>query len=289
MTSSKPHSFLVVGISLFAIGALLRAGEWVTRLTPQSLDGWSVVGSSAEALSGDAKLTVPAGAQLARAFGATDVKVTLTTQPVIGVAPEQWPVIEVGPAALVFARNGDSGTLVLVAGLADPVTIPVAIALDVDGRCTDPLTLTLACSAEKGGSIALELGDQKLTFPLESPPEVPSGVVASSGSDSPWSFDQFGISVRTTDSDSVNADSAAFRSLPPASEASSARSTASNSSQFRRTGTAKAAGLSNIAPDGSEAKPAKGGVPSSLEIFTPPVVRNSRAAEVRLLVANRKS
>ena len=175
-------------ISLFCLFAflpvLLPAQQTIT-VTPQSLTGWTITGADPQVLAKQSELTLPAGAQLAQTFNATDVSLQVTTSPLIGENAADWPVLELGTTALVFARNGIAGKLLLVIGDNAPQPLPVSFALDADGRSSEPITIALA---RQGGVISVTFADQTQQFPAAAASALNTEIVASAAATQSWSF-----------------------------------------------------------------------------------------------------
>jgi hypothetical protein len=252
-------------------------------VTPQSLAGWNLAGTDSQTLAAQPELTLPANAQISRAFTTSDLTVHLSTRPYFGTEPADWPVLEVGSAALVFVRNGVTGQLHLVLGEEAPIVLPPSFALDAAGRSLEPLSVLIG---RDGTELGLEVAGQMRSFPIDSATGDSVEVVASAGAAQPWAIDRLEVSV-----------------LPPATVAPTG-SSPSDPGQWaaKKAATPDRANPTVESPASpSQPKPLPGLVPSTapektaqaaeparattLEIFTPPAVRTGRAGKVRANVA----
>jgi len=123
-------------LCLSAAGHSLAA-ELKLPLTVKTVEYWSLTGARFPEIGQD-PLSLPAGAQLQRGFAADRISVELVSRPVFSAAPEDWTVLELGSSALVFAREGNQGALILIVGDAAPEVHLVPGELGDDGRPTDP-------------------------------------------------------------------------------------------------------------------------------------------------------
>src|SRR5450432_2280404 len=134
--------FLIL-YSLVGLLAGLGANQRIFQVTPSTLAGWTVIGATREAVESASDLIVPAHAQIAATFPAVDLAVTAASSPYFGADPADWPVWEIGDAALVFVGNGTTGRMVLMLGDATPEELPWKIEL-TNGISAEPIEVTFA-------------------------------------------------------------------------------------------------------------------------------------------------
>jgi hypothetical protein len=274
--------------TILSVGALLLlvvvivSGQ-VANVSPQNLAGTSEMGVDANALARGTVLTIPAGAQFVRSVPGKDVTISLVTKPVFGAETQDWPVLELGPNTLVFLRNGAAGQLSLVLGDTAPTALPFTIPLDADGHSTNPITLSLV---QSGGNVTINAFGQTLRFPTVSPTTASAEVVLSAGGSDAWALDSLKVSVTAPVSD-ANGHSP-----------SSTGSTSSGDTPVSHTVPASSVGADTVTPPGNSITLASGKVIAmpaasqlesrTLEIFTPPSVRLSRADTARLALTQGK-
>jgi hypothetical protein len=248
-------------------------------LTPQTLAGWNITGTDAQTLSSQNELTLPAGTQLARNFASGNLSLRVSTFPMIGQSPEDWPVLELGSAALIFSRDASTGRLVLVLGEGAPVELPFTFPLNAEGRSVGPIAVVLE---RRDSSIDLTVSGQTLQFAADFTAKDPTQVVISSGSTQPWAFQSMELTIgakglATPDNfqaGSPQAKTDDARALPVGGMGAALR-------------TENRLGQDLAGPHGQPGKsvPVRGGASGSLEIFTPPAVRYGRVDAARLTVA----
>jgi hypothetical protein len=210
-------------------------------------------------------------------FQAGDLSVDAVTQPVLGVAAQDWPMLELGPAALVFARKGASGQLILVVASDAPVALPLTIALDAEGRSAEPVAVNMTVT---GGLLTVTSGDQIWQFPIKAEASASQEVVASAGADHAWAFDSLridGAAVPVTDTGGFGAGSGA---KPQSSADSSSPGSRPSAKASGRVFPANDFDSPASAPP-KAAAPRASPPPKTLEVFTPPAVRHGRADAVR--------
>lgn len=112
------------------------------------------VAESDPALSFDGKLpaTLAAGSEVFRAYESGAVLLQLRSNPVFGAAPEDWPVVQVGPLALAFMREGGNGRIGILRG-EEAELLPDEFALDSDGRASAAIEAIMAFDASSGTAV----------------------------------------------------------------------------------------------------------------------------------------
>lgn len=90
---------------------LFCAAQQTIQVTSPLPAGWTIVGGSAPAQTNKPELILLAGAQLASSLNAGDVSLKITTRPTVGQDADNWPILEIGPVALTFARNQSIGKI----------------------------------------------------------------------------------------------------------------------------------------------------------------------------------
>ncbi|MBI3884658.1 MAG: hypothetical protein HY302_02855 [Opitutae bacterium] len=270
-------------LALFGLSFALGFAQPTIQVTPQALAGWSFTGTDQPSMAARSTLTLPPSAQLARTFATAALTLRVSTRPAIGLTATDWPVLEIGAAALVFLRDGETGKLALVLGTHSPVELPGSYALDVDGRSVDPLTVTFA---REGAVGKVEAVGQKLSFPADPAGGPGLEVVASAGAGHDWSFDRLEVALP-----------AGATVVPGAAErpfAGSRSGAAAGAPERERAGAETNPRISRFE---SDAEPDPAGAPGvaasapapagagTLEIFTPPAIRHGRADAVRKTVA----
>jgi hypothetical protein len=260
------------GLLAFSLG--VQAQQTIV-VTPQTLIGWTVTGADPQALSQQRVLGLPAGAQLARSFRTTALEIKVTAPPFVGTSADDWPVLEIGDAALLFARGGSTGNLLLVLGDKAPVELPFTFSLDAAGRSVVPLTVIFS---RQGAAVHVGLADQTLEF--SAGPAANSGleVVASAGRADAWELQNLVVTVAaplvsgSTDGQSADA---SRTEATPSNLLTQARPDSSGIDPLAKV-TAPAGGPVAAGPaSGASTRPA------TLEIFTPPAVRRGRADAIR--------
>lgn len=271
----------IVTLGLLALVSALAASAQTLTLTPQSLTAWTLTGATKEALARQAILSLPAGAQLSRTFRTGDITVAVTARPVFATAPADWPVLEVGAAALVFARTGETGQLILKVGDTEPVALPLAVTLDAAGRSADPISVTLVRS---GDMLVVNLAGQTQQFPTDAAASLE--IIASAGADHPWTLDSLQVTVpeTATVSGTTGPKSDSGNSVPPPTG-----STSTFSGRFSAASLQPAAGTNTGGSDSAKSTVASPTRPIAPEVFTPPSVRTSRVDAVRAAVAQLKN
>lgn len=263
-------------LTVFTIA--LQASQQTIQLTPQSLGAWKIVGTAPQTLSGQDDLTLPAGAQLAHTFAATSVTFQVTTKPALGPNPEDWPVLEIGGAALVFVRDGAQGKLLLVVGEGPATMLPWHFALDGEGLSAEVLTLSFG---RQEAEVSIGMSGQMLQFPV--PPASTMETVVSAGATQPWVFQELTVTVATADPVSstpfdTGFDSSAAQTFGSVSTVRVAAGGISISAQPALTDSPAGRGTTTVSPG-----PTTGH--TRLEIFTPSSVRRGRAHQARAAAA----
>ncbi len=260
-------------LSFLALALGLRAQQTIA-VTPQTLAGWTVSGADPQALSQQTGLSLPAGAQLARSFMVSGLNLKVTTKAAIGQNAGDWPVLEISDAALVFARNGSAGKLVLVLGDNAPLDLPYNFALDANGLGVEPVTVSFS---RQGAVVSVGMSGQTLQFPAG--PAAGSGmeVVASAGTSEAWAFQTLEVTVAAPMvADNTGGQSAGTSGTKAAASdlLAKGRSATSGAGTSALANTSASASGPAVAPGASSSR-------VTLEIFTPPAVRHGRAAAIR--------
>jgi hypothetical protein len=260
----------------------LSADQQLYWVTPQTLDSWSLVGASQQVLATGSRLTLPAASQLVRNFRSADIAAKITTQPVIGVDPSDWPVLEIGSAAIVLARKGTEGKAFLVLGDLAPMELNCQFSLDATGRSAGIITVGLRHQSER---VEVEMSGQKIQFPVALSEGDSWEVVASAGGTSDWEMDSFIVSVQNETSTAVapNA-SAGLRQEAEIALLPNGTVTGINASGASiQPGTSAATEQSSGEQSTSWSVP--GRKSASLEVYTPPATRHGRATAAAEAVA----
>jgi hypothetical protein len=262
---------------------LLMNGQTI-EVTSTTLAGWTVTGADQSALQASPSLTLPAGSQISRVFQAGDLAVDAVTQPVLGTESQDWPMLELGPAALVFARKGDSGQLILALAGDDPVALPLTIALDAEGRSTEPVAVSLALS---GGVLTVSSGGQSWRFPVAPGVSTAQEVVASAGVEHAWAFETLQVSGAALTVVGTGGSGAGSGAKPPSPEDSGSAGSRQGTTASRRVFVVESFAATASAPLATPS--AQTGPPKTLEVFTPPSVRHGRADAVRATLSQSKN
>lgn len=265
---------------LIALGGALRVGAQTIMVTPQTLNGWVVTGADKSALSQATELTLPPGAQLSRLFEANIVVVQFNAQPVFGATGENFTSLAVGPAALVFARDGTDGQLVLVMGDTTVVPLPFTVKLNVDGSSVEPVDVQLAYDRSTGIVIVAGFG-QTLQYSGE-PSTEPVEVAITSGADDALTLQNLDVLVVAPNTAIDNAKNGAQTQTDANSGTAAGRASGKQPSVEQLV--AVALGL-NTTGNSTDQKPPAQGVRSTLEVYTPPAVRHRAAAVLKAVKA----
>ncbi len=269
---------------LFGLLVLVRslpASQQTVSATPSSLAGWSVVGADIASLATQPQLSLPAGAQLDRSFNATALSVQLTTSPTISENTADWPVLEIGSAALVFGRSGNTGKLLLSVGTNAPVELPQSFALDAEGRSSEPLTVSLTL---QGANVAVTFSGQTWQFAADALTKGPLDVVASAGAAQPWSIGRLDVTVTTPDPVAPPVGNTSSTTKSSGSGLSTQSSGASSS--LTDTGAQPSADPNGGQANAGASTAAKAPV-LTVELFTPPSVRYGRADTIRRIIQSK--
>lgn len=273
---------LLLLIAAFGCVSLI-AGELQFKVTPATLAGWEIVGLEAATPQNSPAVVLSAQGELARTFSGGAVILHSVSRPSFGQEEADWPILILGPAALVFKQEQNLGQLLLISGDGLPQHLPGSIPLDNVGRSLRPLDLVLAYDPLSGTGV-VSFAEQSLSFQM--PSSTPSvGVVISSGASAPWAQDLLEVRILADEIDQSSPAGASRDGTFVSSNA--ARKLASTIDKIRANDgaatypprlapAAAAVNLGNAVP----VPPA-----SSLEIFTPPAVRNMQADALRKLVA----
>jgi len=263
--------------ALLTLSSFAIAGEY--PVTPASLGDWRLVGATQTDLGHGSALSLPAGTTLARTFEAGIILVHSVSSPVFADSPTDWPLLQVGPAALALIRNGNRGELVLLVD-STARTLPFAVTVDDGGRGAAPLEIALGYSPASRRGIVM-LGNQIEEFNAAAGT---SEISLSAGQNEPWAFDSltaFVPDAAVSSSTNGNADSSFAASKPGVLQ---------NSAEIiRRMETTWLAAEADrqASPGRAPAETAAASPPITLEIFTPPAVRNDPAS-IRREIARQK-
>lgn len=251
-----------------------------------ALEGWTVFGTEKAALSTTAGLSLPSGAQLYRPVGAANVTVRMKSSPAFAATADELPVLEVGPAALVFLNQAGIGRLVLVLESSAPLALPFAFALDANGRSAEPLAVTLGW---RGTSVVVAVDWQTLHFPA-GPHVGAREIMISAGAGAAWPI--AGLEVEEIPATgTVPPDLDGHSPAPTAEEKPvmpSAPSARSPSAQLVAEAAVGAPQVESTNRGGASAKPVRQRN-RGLELYSPSAVRRGRTAEVRAAVAEQVS
>ena len=274
---------LISVFSLFALSLNLSAQQSIV-VTPKTLAGWMVTSTDHKVASELTELTLPASAQAAHSFDSSAVTIKLTSNPVVGTAAADWPVLEIGNCDLVFARSETGGSLLLIIGENQPIDLPFSFALDETGRSTEPLAIEFS---RQGSTASVTFSGQNMQFPAGPQTDQKLDVVASSGATQAWDFKMLEVVVGAPTEGNDSTDTSIV----------SSQSKDTNSNLTGKNGAAKttltsstlADGAANAAALATKAAAAKVTSDNSgLEIFTPPAVRHARIDAVRAVLSGQK-
>lgn len=259
---------------LLIVAGTLTAGVQNYVVTPATLADWKVSGADRDKLQAQDTISLPAGAELARTFSGGAVVFYTVSSPHFGPTPGDWPVVQVGPAALALTRKGIRGELVLLVGETVSI-LPMDIPLDSSGNCLKPLELALGYDPVSNVGV-VAFADQALSYKGTSNGPVVEVAVAA-GEKKSWPHDSLEVLVigpeDTTDDTAKGTDSA--------DAARRAAILKSATVKLRQAGEViggqDGSGSATTKPPGIEAG-------SRLEIYTPPAVRHG-AGSVRAAIA----
>lgn len=262
-----------LSLLLLSFTKLLSGAELTLPLTAQTVENWSLSGARLPEIGRD-PLSLPANTQLYRGFSADRVAVELVSRPVFAAMPDDWMVIELGSAALVFAREENRGALVLMVGDDAPEVHRVPGELNAEGRHADPIRIVIGRN-EHG--VELEIAGIKVE--RRAPAERDVRVVFSTGSGAGMELDRAAVVLTVID----GSHSEALVEEAASASKALARENAENDLESTPARVVGAAGGSDT--------PKKGGSPLSaitvyrpLEIATPPSVRGHRSERVEAAV-----
>jgi hypothetical protein len=277
----KNLTFLFLGSVLVA--AALQAGEQTLVVTPQTLDGWTVTAADPSGLSQASMLALPGGAQLSRLFDSDVVTLRLATPVVFGLAGEDFSTLEVGPAALVFSREGMAGQIVLVMGDNRSYPLPFPVKLNLDGSSIDPVEVQLTYDRASGNVIVTGFG-QTLSYATEPSPK-PVEVVISAGTHEAFTLQNLTVQLLTTDDPATRSTNGAT-GLP---SATSTNTHLTASGKRNLSGSLGSGGGALTTTDsGLAAKPSAAAGNMTLEVYTPAAVRHGHVDAIRSAVAHGK-
>jgi hypothetical protein len=250
---------------------LAFAAELILPLTPETLPYWSLSGAKHADFSTE-PLTLPPGVQISRVFTTDHAAIRIETSPTFALDPEDWAVLELGPAALVFARDAGTGYLALAVGATEVILHPHTIPLNDEGRASEPVSATLLW---QGRRVSLDLGGQRIELEASVPEEL--AVSASSGLHTPWALERLAVVLPVSDED-----------LPPGvRNAGDDEAAARASGLVEHRSAADSGDTASAAVETSDsARNAKAPPPGyrPLEVYTPPSVRTQRAAQIEAAV-----
>jgi hypothetical protein len=228
------------------------------------------------------QLTLPAGSQLKRSFTGNGITVKLVTQPIFGPESTDWPVLEIGSAALVFLWSGHEAKLALALDENPPVTLPFTFKLAADGRSAEPIHVTLA---SEGSTVTVGALGQTLAFESSSAAHSSQEVIVSAGAMEDWPLASMTVSVSTPDETPTRREGPTD-ALPDRGVSNPTNSIPGPANI--RTNPAVATGSNaadSIATTNKTGSKSGGG---GLEIFTPPAIRHGHADAVRAALVSNK-
>jgi hypothetical protein len=273
-------NFFLVGLGLISLSCGLVAGVQEYSVTPATLAAWQVTGTDRQKLQSQSTLSLPAGAEIVRTFPGGAVVLYTVSRPLFGQTAADWPVLQVGPAALAFTRQGNEGKLVLLLG-EELSVLPLAVALDSHGRSAGPLELAVGYDAVAGICV-VGFADQVMSFQGGANRAVIE-VSLSAGAQNVWAHDSLDVQVfapaSVTPARSTGQPEATNRPalLTAALEKLQQAGSAAGPGNPDRTASATQSSNGPVAETPPPRRP-------SLEIYTPPAVRRSAEA-VRALIA----
>lgn len=263
---------------ILVLASVLTAGVQDHAVTPATLADWQLTGADRAKVQARDTLELPAGAEISRTFPAGTVVLHTVSRPHFGSTSNDWPVIQVGPAALALVRKGVHGELVLLVG--EVVSILTAeIPLDAHGQVLQPLEIALGYDpAAKTGVVVF--ADQVLSF--KGTAKDPAGEIAvSAGAKYSWTQDALEVLVITAD-----APADAVGGLAGGKPAQRAAQLELAVVQLRQAG--ETINARNITISAVAARPETPPGGSTLEVYTPASVRHGAAA-VRAAIAGAKT
>jgi hypothetical protein len=184
-------------------------------------------------------------------------------------------VLELGPASLIFSRNGTTGKLILVIGDQPPRDLPITFPLDADGRSLNPLTVNFSRSPD---GLSVVSGNQKLQFSADPAAGPTTEIVASSGTSQPWSIQSLFVTVGSVDPVRLPKSAAGLapNSTVPTLDAADLSVGGSGPTPADLISAALAA------QNGQTPKASAASADAiTFEIYTPPAVRHGRTTAVR--------
>ena len=258
----------------WALSTAALAGEQVVALSSQTLAQWTVIGARPADLVQDDRLAVPAGAQAGRTFAAgSALVVKAVSRPAFSTEDSEWPILEVGPLTLTLVQREGSGRLVAIAGEASPVELPWTLPLEG----TDPtVEVLLGYDPVTGTGIVSWHGEWK-SFDT-APSANPVGVWLTAGSHTAWPVDSLEVLLLSEDEAKGGGGTVA----KAAGTADAERLQAAIQRFLNRSGPGDDANETAAKADSSDptASPRR----ATLEVFTPPAVRQGRAEAIRAAV-----
>lgn len=246
-------------------------------VTPGTLAGWVVVGAERKVVTVPPTLAVPAGAELSRSFAAGAVLVRVVGTPGWAETAAEWPILQVGEAAVAWMEQGGNGRLALMHGGDPETTLPWRWPLDA----AEPWGLALAYDPDSGAGLVATPEGRRL-FATE-PSSRGVEVVLAAGASRSWPVDSLRVARIFEESAT-----ATRREPRPAAELAAARTAAwaalsSALEVFLAEERQAAAGKPKPAALGRNPAPAR-----PLEVFTPPAVRSAKVAAVRAALGGRR-
>jgi hypothetical protein len=279
MTPMKSASLLLLLATGFICSVI--AGETQIKVTSDTLSEWKANGVEVAAKGETPALTLPVGTEISRVFSRGMVAVHLVSRPYFARDNSGWPILIVGPAALVFKREGDVGQLVLTSLGGKLQVVSESLSLDAAGSPRESLDVMLAYDPASGTGF-VGIGNELRSF--QSDYSVPMEVILSAGNDKPWQLDRVEVDLLDQEQGqvrSVNPDA----SVPKAGvEMTSSTNPSATVERFLDRQNIKEAPLPLPESVSSSVENEKASAPA-LEIFTPPSVRFMSADTVRALLA----
>jgi hypothetical protein len=272
------RTIFVMFLSLISLG--IRSEELAIDVTEQGLSGWQLVGQPSNLDGAPGLFCLAADSQLFRTFTAESISIEVSSRPVFGVESTDWPVLEIGADALVFARLGDKGRLVLAGETRTSFVFPLEFDLEESGESRGFVLVTIERS---GQGLSVSVAGSSWQFSSAGPNSGEVEIVASSGQKDAWLFDSLSVHAQLTgtaqgvpDRIAGNQPDEEPRRATLTGHENLSRSSASLTSTETRADL-RFPVVANAAVLPTRTSPKKSG----LEIFTPPSVRHGRPGAAR--------
>jgi hypothetical protein len=269
-------NFIRFHLICIALVSTALAGVQNFPVTPVTLAGWQITGANTDSLAKEPALSLPPGSELTRTFANGPTMVYAVSRPVFSTEVNDWPVLQVGPAALTFLRNKSQGILVLLVG-ETITTLPMEVAIDANGRSSRNLEIALGYNPSTGAGV-VACGDQVLSFTGSKNSDATLVSIAA-GAVNPWPQDTLEVLVITPVAD----ESASQTASDLAGAKPQAASLKALLEKLREAESIAKDHPAGTTASTSSVEPRAASQTVGLEVFTPPSVRRSAAA-VRIAV-----